>query len=73
MRRIAVAALLAASFLCAGCREAPEKLEKSEMDSWHKPKRVDAVIEDKFFEDLIKPPAVQNELKRNIALYSGHK
>ncbi|MCY3018402.1 MAG: sugar nucleotide-binding protein [Planctomycetota bacterium] len=54
----------------AGCRQPPEKLSKSDLDAWHKPKRVDAVLEDKFFEDLVKPPTVQEELKRNIALYA---
>jgi len=54
----------------AGCRQPPEKLSKSDLDSWHKPKRVDAVIEDPFFEDLVKLPTVQEELKRNIALYA---
>ena len=54
----------------AGCRMPPEKLIKSDLDTWHKPKRVDAVIEDKFFEELVKPPRVQEELKRNIALYA---
>ncbi len=54
----------------AGCRKPPEKLAKSDLDTWHKPKRVDAVIEDGFFEDLVKPPTVQEELKRNIALYA---
>jgi nucleoside-diphosphate-sugar epimerase len=54
----------------AGCRKSPEKLGKSDLDTWHKPKRVDAVIEDAFFEELVKPPTVQEELKRNIALYA---
>jgi len=54
----------------AGCRSMPEKLTKSDLDSWHKPKRVDAVIEDLFFEELINPPLVQDELKRNIASYA---
>jgi dTDP-4-dehydrorhamnose reductase len=54
----------------AGCRKMPEKLTKNDLDSWHKPKRVDAVIEDKFFEELVAPPTVQDELKRNIALYA---
>lgn len=54
----------------AGVRKPPEKLTKSELDTWHKPKRVDAVIEDKFFEDLVQPPTVQDELKRNIAQYA---
>jgi dTDP-4-dehydrorhamnose reductase len=54
----------------AGCRALPEKLTKSDLDSWHKPKRVDAVIADSFFEALVKPPTVVDELKRNIALYA---
>jgi dTDP-4-dehydrorhamnose reductase len=54
----------------AGCRKPPEKLTKSDLDTWHKPKRVDAVIEDSFFETLVNPPTVQEELKRNIALYA---
>jgi dTDP-4-dehydrorhamnose reductase len=59
------------SFLAqAGCRTPPEKLAKSDLDTWHKPKRVDAVIEDAYFEALVQPPAVQAELKRNIALYA---
>ena len=54
----------------AGVRKVPEKLTKNELDAWHKPKRVDAVIEDKFFEEMVNPPTVQAELRRNIALYS---
>jgi dTDP-4-dehydrorhamnose reductase len=54
----------------AGCRKMPEKMTKSELDSWHKPKRVDAVIEDNYFEALVKPATVQEELKRNIGLYA---
>lgn len=54
----------------AGCRQHPEKLTKSDLDSWHQPKRVDAVIQDTVFEALVKPPTVQNELKRNIAIYA---
>jgi dTDP-4-dehydrorhamnose reductase len=59
------------SFLAAaGVRAQPEKLTKSDLDSWHKPKRVDAVIEDKFFEELVQPPTVQEELKRVVGLYA---
>ncbi len=54
----------------AGCRIMPEKLTKSELDAWHKPKRVDSVIEDKYFEETFNPPTVQDELKRNIALFA---
>jgi dTDP-4-dehydrorhamnose reductase len=55
----------------AGCRKPPELLTKSELDTWHKPKRVDAVIEDPYFEALVHPPTVEDELKRNIALYAA--
>ena len=55
----------------AGLRQLPEKLTKSDLDVWHKPKRVDAVIEDPFFEALVDPPVVQDELRRNIALYAA--
>lgn len=55
----------------AGCRKPPEKLTKNELDAWHKPKRVDAVIQDMVFERFVNPPTVQEELRRNIALYAG--
>lgn len=54
----------------AGCRSAPARLTKGELDAWHKPKRVDAVIHDAFFEELVKPPTVQEELRRNIVLFA---
>lgn len=54
----------------AGLREKPEKLTKNDLDSWHKPKRVDAVIADPFFEALVAPPPVEDELRRNIALFA---
>jgi hypothetical protein len=56
----------------AGLRDMPEKLEKSTLNEWHKPKRVDAVIKDSFFELMVEPPPVQCELKRNIDLYKEH-
>lgn len=55
----------------ANCRKLPEKLTKSELDTWHKPKRVDTVLYDEFFEQTFTPPTVQDELKRNIALYAS--
>jgi len=59
------------SFLAqAGCRNPPEKLTKSALDEWHIPKRVDTVLHDEFFEETFQPPTVQDELKRNIALYA---
>jgi dTDP-4-dehydrorhamnose reductase len=54
----------------AGLRTMPEKLEKNALDAWHKPKRVDAVIADPFFEALVRPPKIEDELRRNIALFS---
>jgi dTDP-4-dehydrorhamnose reductase len=53
----------------AGLREKPEELIKTDLDVWHKPKRVDAVLKDEYFEDIVKPPDVHDELKRNIELY----
>lgn len=55
----------------AGCRHAPKRVEKAELDGWHKPKRVDAVIEDKFFEGLVLPPPVDAELDRNIKIFAA--
>lgn len=54
----------------AGSRKLPEKLTKVDLDKWHKPKRVDTVLHDAFFEQLFNPPTVQDELRRNIALYA---
>jgi dTDP-4-dehydrorhamnose reductase len=54
----------------AGLREKPGLLEKSSLDKWHKPKRVDAVICDYNFENLVQPPDVVSELKRVIGEYA---
>jgi len=54
----------------AECRAVPERLVKSDLDTWHRPKRVDAVIHDAYFEHLVKPPAVQDELRRVIGLFA---
>jgi dTDP-4-dehydrorhamnose reductase len=51
----------------AGLRGAPGLLDKSSLDKWHKPRRVDVVLYDKTFESLINPPLVQDELQRVIA------
>ena len=55
----------------AGKRQPPERLTKGELDGWHKPKRVDAVIEDGHFEHLVDPPGVQHELRRVIGTWGG--
>jgi len=54
----------------AGLREKPELLEKKDLDTWHKPQRVDAVMEDIFMEKFVEPPMVQDELRRVIALFA---
>ena len=54
----------------AGLRKMPEVLEKSNMDTWHFPKRVDTVLQDYGFERNVQPPDIIDELKRNIALYA---
>ncbi len=40
----------------------PLLLTKSDLDLWHKPKRVDVVMRDGFFEDLVKPNSIEDEL-----------
>lgn len=53
----------------AGLRDMPEMMQKSELDAWHKPKRVDAVIYDPDFEAEVRPPQVMDEVQRMIGLY----
>jgi len=50
----------------AGLREMPMPLEKSELDSFHKPKRVDTVLYDERFERLIKPEEFDIVMRRTI-------
>lgn len=54
----------------AGLREPPQKFTKQELDGFHKPKRVDTVLSDPFFEALVDPPKVQDELRRVVAAYA---
>jgi dTDP-4-dehydrorhamnose reductase len=54
----------------AGLRAEPGLLDKSKLDGWHKPKRVDTVLEDKIFENVVLPPIVQQELQRVIGEYA---
>lgn len=56
----------------AGLRNQPELLTKTDLDSWHKPKRVDTVLRDECFEELVEPPEVMDELWRNIVLYKNN-
>lgn len=61
-----VAKMLAA----AGLREEPSILSKTELDGWHKPKRVDTVLDDPFFTQLVSPPNIEDEMARNIAEFA---
>lgn len=54
----------------AGLRNEPKPLTKSELDSFHKPKRVDTVLYDERFERLIKPDDVTAVLHRMIDAYA---
>lgn len=50
----------------AGLREPPQKLEKSALDAWHKPKRVDTVLEDAAFERFVQPPEVLGQVRSAV-------
>jgi len=50
----------------AGLREMPMPLEKSELDTFHKPKRVDTVLYDERFERVIQPEAFDVVMRRTI-------
>ena len=50
----------------AGLRETPIPLDKSELDTFHKPKRVDTVLYDERFERIIKPEQFDIVMKRTI-------
>jgi hypothetical protein len=45
----------------------PQKLTKDELDSWHKPRRVDTVLTDPLFEVLVHPEQVSRMAKMNIS------
>jgi nucleoside-diphosphate-sugar epimerase len=50
----------------AGLREQPFRISKEELDAFHKPKRVDTVLQDDRFETAIQPDDVQLQLARAI-------
>jgi dTDP-4-dehydrorhamnose reductase len=54
-----------------GLREPPEKMTKDDLDEWLVPKRVDAVLEDKWFEKQFDPPNVEDEARRVAKLMKG--
>lgn len=51
-----------------GLRKHPEKITKSDLDSYHKPKRADVVLYDKAFEHYVNPPYVTQELLSMIKM-----
>jgi 3,5-epimerase/4-reductase len=53
----------------AGLREMPQVFTKAELDSFHKPKRVDTVLYDERFERLIKPSPIDEVMRSTIAQY----
>lgn len=55
----------------AGLRDTPQRIEKSELDQWHKPRRVDTVIHDARFERLLQPESLSTVLQRTIALLAA--
>lgn len=54
----------------AGLRAEPSEITKAELDSFHKPKRVDTVLYDERFERVIKPDNVEDVLHRMIDAYA---
>jgi dTDP-4-dehydrorhamnose reductase len=54
----------------AGLRGAPERITKYQLDQWHRPQRVDTVMKDVLFEELVKPENVGQMLDRTIAGYT---
>jgi dTDP-4-dehydrorhamnose reductase len=50
----------------AGLRDAPQRIDKSELDTWHKPRRVDTVIHDERFEGMVEPRDVADVLRESI-------
>jgi len=54
----------------AGLRNEPEVIEKNQLDSWHKPRRVDVVMYDEWLENNVDIPSVDSELERVIQQYA---
>ena len=57
----------------AGLRSSPLAIPKELLDANLSPKRVDVVLEDGFFENLVNPPAIEDELARVIEEYKEAK
>lgn len=56
----------------AGLRAEPTRIEKAELDGWHKPRRVDTVIHDSRFESMVEPRDVEVVLLESIDALSAH-
>lgn len=54
----------------AGLRSPPGLLEKSDLDAWHKPKRVNTVLYDAVFEREVTAPPLEKELRRVIEQFA---
>ena len=50
----------------AGLRTMPKKLDKSGLDAWHKPKRVNVIMQDEEFESKINPNYLEITLDKCI-------
>ncbi|MDP4219260.1 MAG: NAD-dependent epimerase/dehydratase family protein [Bacteroidota bacterium] len=55
----------------AGLRKMPAAIEKSELDAFHKPRRVDTVLYDDRFEKVIRPEPFEQVIKRTIAQFKS--
>ena len=51
----------------AAMRTSPQVMGKDELDRTLSPRRVDTVLLDPWFEDMVRPPHVEEELRRVIA------
>ncbi len=47
-----------------GIRGEPKEIWKGTLDGWLRPRRVDVVMRDEKFEDLVNPPHVEDEIRR---------
>ena len=54
----------------AGLREEPSLMEKSELDELHKPRRVDVVMFDQYFNDYFTERAIDRDLEDAIKEYA---
>ena len=53
----------------AGLREQPKRISKTELDVWHVPRRVDTVLYDPRFEEIMEPEPIREVLRRTIEAY----